>query len=108
MQQIRRGRRDAEGWRAVMRRFAESGLTVAQFCEREGLVAASFYRWRSLLGEANPPKARLPQREPARAEATSSAPKGFLELGTIGASPASRMEVRLDLGGGLMLHVVRG
>ncbi len=108
MQQIRRRRRDADGWRAVMTRFAESGLTVAQFCEREGLGVASFYRWRSLLGEASAPKARLPLREPFTATSTPSTPNGFLDLGTLGAGRASRMEVRLDLGGGLVLHVVRG
>lgn len=107
MQQIRRRRLGAEGWRAVMARFGESGLTVAQFCEREGLGAASFYRWRSLLGAPSAPKARLPLREPSTPKATST-PSGFLDLGTLGASPASRMEVRLDLGGGVVLHVVRG
>jgi putative transposase len=107
MQQIRRQRRDADDWRTMMTRFAESGLTVAQFCEREGLGAASFYRWRSLLGAPSAPKARLPPREPSTPKPIST-PNGFLDLGTLGASPASRMEVRLDLGGGLVLHVVRG
>ena len=107
MQRIRRRRQDAEGWRAVMTRFAESGLTVAQFCEREGIGAASFYRWRSLLGAPSAPKARLALREPPTLKPTST-PNGFLDLGTLGASAASRMQVRLELGGGVVLHVVRG
>ncbi|MDY6949553.1 MAG: transposase [Pseudomonadota bacterium] len=107
MQQRRRQRRDAEGWRTMMRQFAESGLTVAKFCEREGLGEASFYRWRSLLSVPSVRKARLPLREPSIPKPTSTR-NGFLDLGTLGTSPASRMEVRLDLGGGLVLHVVRG
>lgn len=109
MQQIRRRRRDAEGWRAVMARFTESGLSVVQFCEREGIGTASFYRWRSLLGASSTRKAAAhsPRREPFP-QKPAPTPNGFLELGTLGASKDSRIEVRLDLGEGLVLHVVRG
>ena len=106
MQQTRGQRRDADGWRGLMRQFAESGLTVAQFCEREGLATASFYRWRSRLGASTARKVRLSRRE-ASTPKPASAPSGFLDLGTLTASPTSRMEVRLDLGGGVVLHVVR-
>ena len=109
MQQIRRRRRDAEGWRAVMARFTESGLSVVQFCEREGIGAASFYRWRSLLGAPSTRKAAThsPRREPFPPK-SAPPPNGFLDLGTLRGNPGSRMEVRLDLGDGLVLHVVRG
>jgi hypothetical protein len=43
-----RGRRrlGEAGWRALLGRFAGSGLGVAAFCHREGVSAASFHRWR--------------------------------------------------------------
>jgi len=33
---------------------------------------------------------------------------GFIDLGALGAPAAQRWEVRLDLGGGIILHLVRG
>jgi hypothetical protein len=49
MEQTRRQRRDEATWRSVISRFQESGLTVSQFREGEGIGAASFYHWRSRL-----------------------------------------------------------
>jgi transposase-like protein len=42
-------------WRRRVRRFGRSGLTVARFCEQEGVSAASFYRWRNRLAEQGRP-----------------------------------------------------
>ena len=36
-------------WRERLRRFSRSGLTVAQFCEEEGVSQPSFYQWRKRL-----------------------------------------------------------
>jgi len=105
MEGARRKRMDAESWVAVLARFEHSGQSVAQFCEREGLGTASFYRWRSILeakadGGVSPGRDRVKPQELARE---------FLDLGTVGSKGGdlSRMEVRLDLGGGLVLTVVR-
>lgn len=38
-------------WRQRLRRFGESGLTVAAFCREEGVSAPSFYHWRKRLAE---------------------------------------------------------
>lgn len=38
-------------WRGVIRRHARSGLTVAEFCQREGVSTAAFYSWRKRLRE---------------------------------------------------------
>lgn len=103
MEQTRRQRRDANAWRSVISRFEESGLTVPQFCEREGIGAASFYHWRSRLSSPGTRRKRRAQADPAM-----PAPRGdFLDLGTLGAG-SSRMEVRVELGGGLVVHVTRG
>ena len=42
--------RDAGQWQALIGRQAGSGLSVADFCRRESISTASFYRWRRLLG----------------------------------------------------------
>jgi hypothetical protein len=103
MEQTRRQRRDEATWRSVISRFEGSGLTVSQFCEGEGIGAASFYHWRSRLSS---PVTRRKRR--ARAVPVKRAPRGdFLDLGTLSSSTA-RMEVRLELGGGVVVHIARG
>ncbi len=102
MSGIRRQRRSAEGWRALLTRFASSGQTVKAFCQNESVSSASFYRWRSLLG---------PGADTGHVPVTSASPRtqaGFVDLGPLITSPSSpSFELHLDLGGGLMLHLVR-
>ncbi len=40
-------------WRLRLRRQATSGLSITEFCEREGVSTPSFYAWRRRL--ASPP-----------------------------------------------------
>jgi len=91
-------RRDESQWRALLSRFSGSGLTVAAFCERESVSTASFHRWRE----------RILERESAEMIVSPSAP-AFLDLGCLeaSASRAAAIDLRLDLGGGLSLHLVR-
>ena len=97
---IRRQRRSSQGWRALLTRFASSGLTVRAFCESESISPASFYRWRSLLGAA---AGRVPV-----VRALPPAPSGFVDLGPLlPSSPSPCFELHLDLGGGLTLQLVR-
>jgi transposase-like protein len=49
MDQIVRQRRSEGVWREIVARQEKSGLTVQEFCEREGLKAASLYGWRVRL-----------------------------------------------------------
>ena len=96
--------RDAGQWQALIGRQAGSGLSVADFCRRESISTASFYRWRRLLGGG------LEQALPR--ESTSD----FVDLGLLNrgseedeaSAPAGRLELTLDLGGGVVLHLVRG
>ena len=41
-------------WGDRLRRYGRAGLTVAEFCRREGVSAPSFYQWRRRLAEASP------------------------------------------------------
>lgn len=86
-------------WRERMARFAASGQTVKQFCQAESISEWTFYRWRRQL----------------TASADAAPPAGFIDVGAV---PAARpkaqaaactagIEVRLELGHGLVLHIVR-
>lgn len=90
-------RRSRQEWQAVIARFAESGLGVEAFCAREGLSESTFRRWRSLLGE--------PSTQPA---APAMEPTGFVDAGTLKLGGTGRLELRLDLGDGVILHLSRG
>ena len=101
MEQIKRRQLGAEERRALLARFAKCGLAVEAFCRRESISASSFYRWRAEVSTA-------PGREEVRRGLSSAVAKveGFLDLGTL--RPASaRIDLRLDLGGGVLLHLVR-
>jgi transposase-like protein len=49
MSKIRRVRRSAAIWRELFSRHGSCGLTVTEFCRREGINAGLFRRWRSAL-----------------------------------------------------------
>ena len=102
MEQRKRRRASAQIRRAIMTRFAESGIAVERFCRRESISASSFYRWRSLVNDLAPRE--VVPRSPSRAARSAAA---FVDLGTLQASHAP-LELRLDLGGGVLLHLVRG
>ena len=99
----------AQAWHEVFRRFDNGGDSVVRFCKREGLNTSSFHRWRRRLRTTTTTAAACSSKEPREA-ARLSAQAGFLEMGSMGAASAAtgRLEVRLELGGGLVLQVVRG
>ena len=92
-------RRSRNEWRSLLRRFGNGGLGVAAFCRGEGISAASFYRWRSLLS-GTVDRGDVVVRDSAPA---------FVDLGALNpaASPGPRLDLKLDLGDGLVLHLVR-
>ena len=94
-------RRSAQAWREIVGRFGRSGLSEEAFCENEGLNRQLFHRWRCK-------GSRVPARVSAdKGTPISRTPPGFVDLGALrGAS--SRLEVRLDLGGGVQLYLARG
>ena len=103
--EIGRKRRSESTWREIVERQGQSGLSVKAFCEREGIKVASFYVWRSRLQQEAQDK-EAPTRAPRKARLEK--PTGeFIDLGALSSS-RSRFEVRLDLGGGVLLHLVRG
>lgn len=104
MDQMVRQRRSESAWREIVARQEQSGLTVQEFCEREGLKAASLYGWRVRLRREPADKHASPRI--SQRSRTEKASGEFIDLGAIDAS-RGRFEVRLDLGGGVLLHLVR-
>ncbi len=45
---------------------------------------------------------------PAVDARTPARPEAFVDLGVLGSGGGARLELKLDLGGGLVLHLVRG
>ena len=90
--------RNEAQWRSLLRRFSDSGLSVALFCRREAVSTASFYRWRRVLDRHGGGEGLVVRSEPA-----------FVDLGTLReeSGRGAAVELRLDLGGGLSLHLVR-
>jgi transposase-like protein len=103
---------DMNAWREVLQRFAEGGETISEFCRRERLCTNSFRRWRTRLAATNECASAIVP--PRKTEAAN-----FVDLGALGATPeavpsavkvegAHRLELKLDLGAGMMLVLVRG
>jgi hypothetical protein len=92
-------------WRSLLSLFSHSGLSVSAFCRREAVSTASFYRWRALIERPDRGLGRA-VRSAALAVPSKSA---FLDLGALQGESgrAAPVELRLDLGGGLTLHLVR-
>jgi hypothetical protein len=101
MEKTKQRRLSSKVWRGLIARFEGSGLTAIAFCEREGVSSKSFYRWRTKLSAAGPGQAAT--RTAARV--ARPAPE-FIDLGALRGG-SSRLELRLDLGGGVLLHLVR-
>ena len=113
-QQVRRRLGEAK-WRELLSRFDAGRDTVEAFCKREGVAKSSFHRWQSLMA-AGAPVARAARRGPQPRQA------GFVDLGMLSLPSATsggtgstgstgragRLELTLDLGGGVTLRVARG
>lgn len=70
-------------WRRRLRRQAVSGLSIPEFCSREGVSTASFYAWRRRLAAPSPaappdPPLFVPFRfDPAPRPDDTAAGRGF-------------------------------
>ncbi len=90
-------------WRATIRRHQESGLSVRDFCQREGLKDSSFLRWRRELNRRD--REKTPD-QPKSATKGPTDPWGspvFLPVHVVDADrlpsrPAPPIEIVLDSG----------
>ena len=100
---IKRRRWSIEVWRDVCAQHVSSGLSVVAFCARESINLSSFYRCRERWGKDGVEQAH--SLEPMVSTAPTRQP-AFVDLGSLRSS-ASALELRLDLGDGLLLTLVR-
>jgi hypothetical protein len=91
-------RREAR-WRETITRQEGSGLSVAAFCRKERINAWTLYGWRSRLRGVRDKTVSepLPVRAPSG---------GFIDLGALREGDAG-WEIRLELGGGVVLQLRR-
>lgn len=111
MEGMKRRRLNGQAWRELFRRHEDSGESIGAFCRREGVSTHSYRRWKLRLGEPGATSASKLAVAAKPSKANKPAPAGsFVDLGALAtAAPAAgRFELRLDLGGGVTLHVVRG
>jgi len=95
-------RRSAAVWRGLFSRQSSSGVSVPEFCRREGINASRLRRWRSTLQDA-----RKAHRAAVAAQPLTQGPTPFIDLGDL--RPAgSRFEVQLELGRGVIRSIARG
>ena len=52
--------RKTAAWERRIARFSDSGLTVARFCDREGVSVATFHYWQRKLRDASATEAAWP------------------------------------------------
>ena len=96
-----RAAQNASLWRERVARHAASGKTIAVFCREEGIGKSTLSNWRRRLGVAG-------AGAPAPVTGTP-----FLDLGPVKAAtpplPAAlaSIELRLELGHGVVLHIAR-
>ncbi len=96
----RRVRRSEGEWRALVLGHRTSGLSVTGYCRQEAISATSFYRWRDAQGE---------EGQDRRGSVGDESPSVFVDVGALNpiASAKPRLELKLDLGDGFVLHLVR-
>jgi transposase len=110
----RRRRRDPAKekiWRATIRRHQESGLSVRDFCEREGLKDGNFLRWRRELDrrdrEKTPDHPKMAIKEPTEPRGSPVLlPVQVVDADRLPSRPAPPIEIVLD--GGPMVRVPTG
>ncbi len=109
--------RSREQWKQLVAGHRDSGLSVAGYCDREGISTASFHRWRSLLRDT--PRESVGKTGKAVRRPKTRVAKDFVDLGMMSRlpvvgdgkaarHPGDRVELRLEFGGGIVLTLSRG
>ena len=103
-------------WRDRLARFAAAKLTVEAFCLSEAVSVTSFYGWRTRLRNSQGKSLTAPRA------VLGAAASPFIDLGSMrhrAISTAASIDtpvahhqpaainIRLDLGGGMVLHIAR-
>lgn len=105
----KRWRRHGErAWRGILEQHRRSGMSIEAFCAREGISRSSFGRWRARLGGV----AQGTAAERVEAIGPGGDPRavGFVDVGELRTDgvAAEPVEIRLELGGGIVVTIRRG
>lgn len=106
-------------WRERIEWQQQSGITVAECCEAEGVSAASFYRWKKLLtapqrvakDQRPRPKQQIADWVSGSIERSSEFVPITVREGSANSSPVhgsasdNRSSVRIELPNGVVIHV---
>lgn len=92
----RRTHRSAEQWRTMLQAHTQSGLSQEAFCRREGVSTTSLSNWRKRLG-----------CDAVSAMAAGVKPSPFIELANSVRPLDAGVKVRIELGAGLVLELLR-
>ena len=90
-------------WRNHLARQAASGKSVANFCRDETISESNFYAWRACCRVATVNSTSRVQKKPVP----------FIDLGVVKDSSKNapfahpNIEVRIDLGGGMLRTITR-
>ena len=85
-------------WRERLARFRAGDLKVAEFCRREGVSSASFYRWRGRLEPGNR-RVRSVRRKGGKPP-TTDRPERFVAVNVAGLT-----EAEIELPNGIKIRV---
>lgn len=101
MQRAKAKRRlSVEAWPAMVSQFTDSGMTAEAFSQQQRVSLARLKHWQEKLQQASPSRTTVvTPRQPQ--------PAGFVDLGALGVN-GTRIELRLDLGDGVLLTLSRG
>jgi hypothetical protein len=97
-------------WRRRLRQQPNSGLTIHQFCEREGVSTAAFHSWKRRLAphmsSSSPTSGASPFAPVIVPQDLQSQPHGFADLVTIQLANGGRILLPITAGADLVCQVV--
>lgn len=101
------GRHSEQAWRAMISGQGRSGLSIEAFCAREGVSRSSFRRWRSLISGRASGAAK--EHDVERQWSAEAPREGFVDAGVLRVGAATEtLELRLEMGGGIVVTIRRG
>jgi hypothetical protein len=100
-------------WRNRLTRYSTSGRTVRAFCQSESVSTGTFYYWQARLRKRGFVVSAPPVRR--RTPATFIDAGAMGKVGIVGhqaatgvnVEPEGGFDIRLELGGGIVLHLAR-
>ncbi len=107
----RQGRADDAQQIEEQKRFEASGLTVVAFCRDQGIPVSTFYQRRARLKKQAVVRKSKPSLPAARfidaGPVVVAAPMRPTQQSAAATELKRGVELRIDLGGGLVVHITR-